>query len=57
MINVKPGYWDVDRCSWVGVDPTYVVPPLRHAERPHDADQPVVPEPRASLSEPAPEPA
>jgi hypothetical protein len=57
MINVKPGYWDVDRCSWVGVDPTYVVPPLRHAEHPHDADQPVVPEPRSALDEPAPEPA
>ena len=36
MINARPGYWDVDRCSWVGVDPMYVVPPLRHADRPHD---------------------
>lgn len=36
MINARPGYWDVDRCSWVGVDPVYVVPPLRHADRPHD---------------------
>ena len=36
MINARPGYWDVDRCSWVGVDPVYVVPPLRHAEHPHD---------------------
>ena len=32
MISARPGYWDVDRCSWVGVDPVYVVPPLRHAE-------------------------
>lgn len=36
MINVRPGYWDVDRCSWVGVDPIQVVPPLRHAEHPYD---------------------
>jgi hypothetical protein len=36
VINARPGYWDVDRCSWVGVDPVYVVPPLRHAEHPHD---------------------
>ena len=24
---VKPGYWDVERCAWVGAEPTYVVPP------------------------------
>lgn len=36
MINARPGYWDVDRCSWVGVDPVYVVPPLRHADHAHD---------------------
>jgi hypothetical protein len=48
MINAKPGYWDVDRCSWVGVDPMYVVPPLRHAEHPHDRDPSVLPEPRAA---------
>ena len=36
MINVRPGYWDVDSCAWVGVDPVYVMPPLRHAEQPHD---------------------
>ena len=36
VINARPGYWDMDRCSWVGVEPTYVVPPLRHAEHPHD---------------------
>jgi hypothetical protein len=36
MINARPGYWDMDRCSWVGVEPTYVVPPLRHADHPHD---------------------
>jgi hypothetical protein len=36
VINARPGYWDMDRCSWVGVEPTYVVPPRRHAEHPHD---------------------
>ena len=55
MINARPGYWDVDRCSWVGVDPVYVVPPLRHAERPHDRapGQAEVPAPRAGDTEPA----
>lgn len=51
MINVRPGYWDVDSCSWVGVDPVYVVPPLRHADHPHDrapgADAPELPEQRS----------
>jgi hypothetical protein len=56
MINVKPGYWDVDRCCWVGVDATEVVPPLRHAEHPHDGGAPVVPEPRPALAEVAAEP-
>jgi hypothetical protein len=51
VINAKPGYWDVDRCSWVGVDPTYVVPPMRHSEHPHDAERPSVPEQRATLVE------
>jgi hypothetical protein len=36
VISARPGYWDVDRCSWVGVDPVYVVPPLRHADHTHD---------------------
>lgn len=36
MINARPGYWDVDRCTWVGVEPTYVMPPVRAAEHPHD---------------------
>ena len=48
MINVKPGYWDVDRCSWVGLDPMFSVPPLRHADHPRDRD-PAVPEPRTAL--------
>jgi len=54
MINARPGYWDVDRCSWVGVEPTYVVPPLRHADRPEDrsaAAGPSVPAPRHRRTE------
>jgi hypothetical protein len=48
MISARPGYWDVDRCSWVGVDPVYVVPPLRHAEHPHDrAPGAGMPQPRS----------
>jgi hypothetical protein len=48
VISARPGYWDVDRCSWVGVDPVYVVPPLRHAEHPHDrAPGAAVPAPRS----------
>ncbi|HEX7189723.1 MAG TPA: hypothetical protein VF423_16010 [Actinomycetes bacterium] len=56
MINARPGYWDVDRCSWVGVEPTYVVPPLRRAERPDDgvvAPSPSVPAPRHRRTEAA----
>jgi hypothetical protein len=48
VISARPGYWDVDRCSWVGVDPVYVVPPLRHSEHPHDrAPGAAVPAPRS----------
>ena len=36
MLTVRPGYGAADSCAWVGVDPVYVVPPLRHAEHPHD---------------------
>ncbi|HET9944497.1 MAG TPA: hypothetical protein VFR56_02515 [Actinomycetes bacterium] len=56
MINARPGYWDMDRCSWVGVEPTYVVPPLRHADHPHDrvAGQAGIPAPRHRREEPAP---
>ena len=46
-MSARPGYWDVDRCSWVGVDPVYVVPPLRHADHAHDrAPGAEVPAPR-----------
>jgi hypothetical protein len=56
VINARPGYWDVDRCSWVGVDPVYVVPPLRHADHPHDRATGTataeVPEPRTGDAAP-----
>lgn len=59
MINVRPGYWDLDRCCWVGVDPMQVVPPLRHAGHPDDgAPGPSLPAPRdAAPAEEAPRPA
>jgi hypothetical protein len=50
VTNARPGYWDMDRCSWVGVEPMYVMPPVRHADHPHDrvvgAPLPQVPAPR-----------
>ena len=50
MINARPGYWDVDGCSWVGAEPMYVMPLLRHADRPHDRSlsTPDLPAPRAA---------
>lgn len=26
MVNARPGYWDVDRGIWVGVEPVGVTP-------------------------------
>jgi hypothetical protein len=28
-MEVQPGYWDYERCAWVGVEPTDVMPSLR----------------------------
>ena len=56
MIKAKQGYWDVDKCAWVGVDPAHDVPMSRHAD-PHDADpqdtDAPVPEQRTAPGEPA----
>ena len=61
MIKAKQGYWDVNTCAWVGVDPAHDVPTSRHADPhdadprdadPHDADAPV-PEQRAATGETA----
>lgn len=38
MINVRPGYWDVATCSWVGAEPMYLVPPVLRSESPASAD-------------------
>ena len=61
MINARLGYWDMDRCCWVGVEPTYVMPPLRHADRGAERDGgeqvPSVPAPRHRRPEEADEPA
>jgi hypothetical protein len=53
MISAKPGYWDLDRCSWIGVDPSSLTSPVRHADHAHvrdvaspEAGAPSVPEPR-----------
>lgn len=56
-MNVKTSYWDLDRCAWVGHDPTTLAPPVRHADRPHDRDiaAAVLPEPRTASIPAAPE--
>lgn len=41
MIKASRGYWDVDRCSWVVVEPV----------REHAREVGGVPEPRASTAE------
>ena len=49
MISARPGYWDVDRCSWVGADPVYVLPALLHVEHHEETPgEPEVPAPRAA---------
>ena len=51
MVNTRPGYWDVDRCTWVGVDPTYVVPPVRPSRQAPVAASP--PHPVTGAADPA----
>ena len=50
MGDTKRGYWDVERCAWVGTDPTHDLPRLRPAD---DGDRPV-PEPRPATEQAAP---
>ena len=26
-MNARPGYWDIETCTWVGAQSTHVVPP------------------------------
>jgi hypothetical protein len=30
-MEVQPGYWDYERCAWVGSEPTYLFPSARSA--------------------------
>jgi hypothetical protein len=53
MISAKPGYWDLDRCSWIEADPSSLASPVRNAEHAHVRDvaatvpsAPNIPEPR-----------
>lgn len=53
MISARPGYWDLDRCSWIGVDPSSLSAPVRRADNAHirgvagtTSEAPGVPEPR-----------
>jgi hypothetical protein len=34
MTNVKPGYWDVDLCSWVAVAPSLPEPRVAADDEP-----------------------
>ena len=50
MTNARPGYWDIERCEWVGVEPTHVVPPMSVPP----VSAPPVPDPPVDDSVPAP---
>lgn len=52
MADGRAGYWDVDRCAWVGAEPRYVVPPAAAADPP-----PAGPARKATAAVPAPRPA
>lgn len=51
MVNKRPGYWDVDGCRWVGVDPSEVGPPRADPSAGTDtgAGVPTVPAPRLAM--------
>lgn len=51
MVNARPGFWDVDRCTWVGADPMYVVPPAPTGD--HAPDR-VLEEVHVDVPEPRP---
>ena len=34
-MEVQPGYWDYERCAWVGAEPTYLLPSSRPARGTH----------------------
>lgn len=56
-VEGRSGYWDVDRCAWVGARPRYVVPPwAERAPEPGEkrSGDVGVPRPRGGSSEPVP---
>jgi hypothetical protein len=54
MVKAMPGYWDLDRCAWVVLNPAAA--PASSAPAAHDTEtDPAVPEPRSEPREaPAP---
>jgi hypothetical protein len=54
MVKAMPGYWDLDRCAWVVLNPAVAPPSSVPAGRGTEPD-PAVPEPRSEPREtPAP---
>ena len=61
MVNARPGHWDIDRCTWVGVEPADVMPPTVSREHAPDkvldevvVDVPAARAPAGSDEVPAP---
>jgi hypothetical protein len=53
MIERQRGYWDVDRCAWVGADPAHAEPPAPvDTSVASDVAAPGLPEPRPAGDEP-----
>ena len=46
MTNARPGYWDIERCEWVGAEPTHVAPPMAAPPVPETPVEDSVPAPR-----------
>ena len=57
-MNARPGYWDIEACTWVGAEPTHIVPPVpalarsaadagdTHVDTDTDTEPAAVPTPR-----------
>lgn len=46
MAEVKPRYWDVDRCAWVGFDPVHPLTGSAETQAASAAEPAAVPEQR-----------
>ena len=46
-MNARPGYWDIETCTWVGAEPTHVVPPVPVRPVPDTPVEDSVPAPRS----------